>query len=164
MVGTSPKTVPGNPFTDPELVKGYEGWYRSAGRRVDRLEKRLPKVLLDRFPRADEILQVGCGTGHFARWMSWRDFRAVGLDSSAAMLAEAKRLEGGLYIAGDALDLPFGSNSLDLVILITTLEFIQDPIRALIEAHRVARKGLILGVINRRSRLGRQLRSKGGAI
>jgi ubiquinone/menaquinone biosynthesis C-methylase UbiE len=164
MVGASPKTVLGNPIFDPDSVRGYEKWYRTVGRRADRLEKQLLKVLLVRFPRADEILEVGCGTGHFTRWMISRGYRVVGFDSSAAMVAEAKRLKTGLYIEGDALDLPFGSNSFDLVILITTLEFILDPIRALIEAHRVARRGLILGVFNRRSRLGRQLKKKGGAI
>ena len=76
------------------------------------------------------------------------------------MLAEARRLQTGICIEGDALRLPFGSASFDLVIMITTIEFILDPISALMEARRVARKGLILGVFNRQSRLGRQVNSR----
>jgi hypothetical protein len=36
-----------------------------------------------------------------------------------------------------------------VVLLITTLEFLADPIRALREAARVARRGIVLGVPNR---------------
>jgi ubiquinone/menaquinone biosynthesis C-methylase UbiE len=154
----------GNPFADPELVRGYDRWYGTAGRRADRSEKRLLRALLNRFPAADEILEVGCGTGHFTRWMNSLGLRVVGLDISAAMVAEARRLETGLCIEGDALNLPFASDEFDLVILITSLEFTLDPIRALAEAHRVARRGLILGVLNRRSLLGRQLQDKGSVI
>jgi len=164
MVGAPPRVVPGNPFTDPESVLGYERWYETVGRRADRLEKRLLRVLLGRFPNAHEVLEVGCGTGHFTRWMTARGFRAVGVDISAAMLAEAKRLKTGTCIRGDALGLPFGSDSFDLVVMIATLEFTAEPIEALSEAFRVARRGVILGAFNGQSRLGRQFKKKGGPI
>lgn len=54
--------------------------------------------------------------------------------------------------------LPFRTDALDLVALVTTLEFIHDPIQALTEAARVARHGLVvLGVLNRHSLLAWQL-------
>lgn len=62
------------------------------------------------------------------------------------------------YIEGDALALPIRTRSIDLVFLITTLEFVGDPIEALREALRVTRQGLILGVINRSSFLARKLK------
>jgi ubiquinone/menaquinone biosynthesis C-methylase UbiE len=164
MAGIPTQFAPGNPFTDPGSVVGYEQWYGTVGRRADRLEKRLLQVLLDRFPNADDVLEVGCGTGHFTRWMTSRGFRVVGLDISDAMLAEAKRLKTGTCIQGDALGLPFGSGSFDLVIMIATLEFTREPIRALSEAIRVARRGVILGAFNGQSRLGRQLKREGGPI
>ncbi|MFQ5812084.1 MAG: 4Fe-4S binding protein [Anaerolineae bacterium] len=40
-----------------------------------------------------------------------------------------------------------------MLALITTLEFVPDPVQALSEAIRVARHGLILGVLNRQSLL-----------
>jgi len=42
------------------------------------------------------------------------------------------------------------------------LEFLPGPAGALAEALRVARQGLILGVLNRHSLLGRQLQQEGG--
>jgi SAM-dependent methyltransferase len=153
-----------NPFANLEAASGYEAWYKTAGRRADRLEKDLLEHLLARFPQAGSLLEVGCGTGHFTRWFEQLGLQTVGLDLSLPMLAEAVRLDSPSCVRGDALALPFSSSAFDLVALITTLEFVADPARALDEALRVARRGLILGVLNRQSLLGRQLRNEGGPV
>lgn len=158
------KTAASNPFASPVSVHGYEAWYETAGRRADRLEKALFKELLTSFPQATTILEVGCGTGHFARWFADQRLRALGLDLSWPMLAEAVRLGGPLCVYGDARVLPFPSASFDLVSLVTTLEFLTGPVQALAEALRVAQQGLILGVLNRQSLLGCQLSREGGPI
>jgi ubiquinone/menaquinone biosynthesis C-methylase UbiE len=80
------------------------------------------------------------------------------------MLEEAKELGEIVCPQGDAQRLPFPAKSFDLVALITTLEFLPDPTQGLAEAQRVARQGLILGVLNAESRLGRQYKRAGGAI
>jgi len=67
-------------------------------------------------------------------------------------------------VRGNGLALPFPTDAFDLVALITTLEFTADPAEALVEALRVARCGLILGVLNRQSPLGWQLRRVAGPI
>jgi ubiquinone/menaquinone biosynthesis C-methylase UbiE len=46
--------------------------------------------------------------------------------------------------------------------MITTIEFLRDPLAALQETSRVARRGLILGVINRKSWIGREYQQQGG--
>ena len=153
-----------NPFADPAIVSSYESWYETTGRRADRLEKLLLKRLLARFPQADTILEVGCGTGHFTRWFGEQGVRAMGLDLSLPMLAEAGRLGSPFYMRGDALALPFSSGVFDLVALITTLEFVLDPDQALAEGLRVAQQGLILGVLNRQSLLGWWLKREGGPV
>jgi len=156
--------ISNNPFTDPARVARYENWYQTTGRRADRLEKTLLRRLLTRFSSARTILEVGCGTGHFTRWYSELGLRAVGLDVSSPMLAEAVRLGGPQCLCGDALALPFPNRAFDIVTLITTLEFIADPAMALAEALRVAQCGLILGVLNRQSMLARQLKREGGLL
>jgi SAM-dependent methyltransferase len=70
-------------------------------------------------------------------------------------------LNGLSYLEGDALNLPFDDRSFDLTVLITTLEFVTDPLPALIEAVRVARQGVILGVLNRWSLLTLKYRLSG---
>jgi ubiquinone/menaquinone biosynthesis C-methylase UbiE len=65
------------------------------------------------------------------------------------MIAEAARRGGVLLVRADAEALPFPDNAFDGVLLITTLEFLPHPERALQEAARVTRHGIVLGVLNR---------------
>jgi ubiquinone/menaquinone biosynthesis C-methylase UbiE len=153
-----------NPFVLSQVVASYEAWYENAGRRADHLEKALLSRLLTRVVPAYTILEVGCGTGHFTRWFSEQGLQAVGLDLSSPMLVEAVRLGSPPCVRGDALALPFPSKAYDLVAIITTLEFLPDPARALAEALRIARRGLVLGVLNRRSLVGRRLKNEGGPV
>jgi len=80
------------------------------------------------------------------------------------MLAETIRLGGSPCVLGDALALPFLAGAFDLVALITTLEFMADPVQALAEATRVARHGLILGVLNRQGLLAWRRKRSGEAL
>ena len=158
------ETTARNPFASPASVDEYEAWYVTAGRRADGLEKALLRRLLAAFPQATTILEVGCGTGHFTRWFSGQGLQAMGLDLSWPMLAEAVRLGSPPCMQGDALALPFSTGAFDLVALVTTLEFLPEPVLALTEALRVARQGLLLGVLNRQSLLWLRSKREGGPI
>jgi ubiquinone/menaquinone biosynthesis C-methylase UbiE len=153
-----------NPFMDHEIASGYESWYQTKGRLAEKREKELLKWLLTGFPNARTVLEVGCGTGHFTRWFGTLGLHAVGLDISTPMLDEYLRLGTPMCVFGDASHLPFSVGEFDLVALITTLEFLTNPIEALVEAWRVTRQGLILGVINLKSRYGRKLCRQGGPV
>ena len=132
---------------------GYEQWYTtSRGRRVDEAEGALLAYLVEAFRDARSALEVGCGTGHFTQRLKDAGLTVVGLDRSPAMLGEARRRFPSIsFIPGDAHDLPFRDRSVDAVVLVATLEFLEDPIRALREAVRVARHGVTAIVLNRYS-------------
>jgi ubiquinone/menaquinone biosynthesis C-methylase UbiE len=142
----------------------YEAWYATPrGSRADAAEQRLLVWLLEPFAGSTRTLEVGCGTGHFTRLLARAGGVAIGLDRSRPMLREARRLSPGLpLVLGDAAALPFADRSLDLVLYATTLEFLDDPARALREGVRVARRGVIVVALNRWSlgglsrRVGRQ--------
>jgi SAM-dependent methyltransferase len=153
-----------NPFDDAALAHRYEAWYAGEGARADELEKALLGKMLERFKGARSVLEIGCGTGHFTRWMAERGLNAVGVDISEPMLEEARGLGGPEYLHGDALALPFVDRSYDVTALITTLEFLPDPARALAEAARVARRGILLGVLNRWSLLALRYRFSGKSL
>ena len=146
------------PFCHEDVAANYEAWYDTPeGRRADELEKALLAWLLQRATKpasSVSVLEIGCGTGHFTRWLRDEGLMAVGLDLSAAMLAEARALDGVPLVLADARSLPFPNGTFDLTVLITTLEFLARPREALQEARRVARRGLVLGVLNRWSLLG----------
>ncbi len=147
---------------DENVAAHYEAWYETPeGRRADELEKAVLGWLLQAFARPGSVLEIGCGTGHFTRWLSDQGLAAVGLDLSAAMLAQARALDGIPLARGDAYRLPFADGAFDLAALVTTLEFLERPQEALAEALRVARCGMVLGVLNRWSLLGLQRRLVG---
>lgn len=150
-----------NPFDDPVLAARYEGWYSGKGRGASELEKKLLGEQLRSIKGAKSVLEIGCGSGHFTRWMTNLGYEVTGLDSSAAMLEQARSLNGVRYIAGNATSLPFEDRVFDVSVLIITLEFIDAPMLAIAEAARVAKSGLLLGVINRHSLLGLR-RSRSG--
>jgi ubiquinone/menaquinone biosynthesis C-methylase UbiE len=133
-----------------KAAPGYADWYATRrGRRTDAAERGLLAWLLGHFPSARSLLEVGCGTGHFTRWLATRSLRVVGLDRSPGMLAEMRRRAPSIpAILGDAHRLPFGDEAIDLVAYVTALEFLEDPARSLAEAVRVAQQGVILLALN----------------
>jgi len=150
-----------NPFDDLTLAAGYEAWYETEGRAADRLERDLLGRLLAVFPAARSVLEIGTGTGHFARWMHAMGWQVIGLDVSEPMLAEAVRRSGPRYVRADAGALPLAGTVFDVALMVTTLEFLPDPILALREAARVVRCGIVLGVLNRWHSLAWQRRRSG---
>jgi ubiquinone/menaquinone biosynthesis C-methylase UbiE len=136
-----------NLMADPER---YEQWFTSRfGKRADRIEHRILEQLLSGLGEVRSLLDVGCGSGHFAALWAAGGLTAVGLDRDAAMLAFARRHRPGLPVMrGDALALPVPDRCVDVVAMITVLEFLDDPEQGLREAARVARRALLLGVLN----------------
>lgn len=133
---------------------GYEEWYATRrGQRADRAERALLERLLEPYATARSALEVGCGTGHFLRWLGGRSYRVVGVDRAPGMLAEARRRDARL-VQCDAHALPIRSGAVDLIVLVTTLEFVEEPALAVAEAVRVARQGVVAVALNRRSQGG----------
>jgi SAM-dependent methyltransferase len=130
---------------------GYEAWYATPrGRRADLAERALLERLLAPCATAQSALEVGCGTGHFTRWLAGRLPWVVGLDRAPAMLAEARRRSArSLLVQGDAHHLPIRGGAVDLSVFVITLEFLERPAVALAEAVRVARRGVLVVALNR---------------
>ena len=76
-------------------------------------------------------LDVGTGTGAVARLLSelWPDAEVTGVDASAGMIAEARRLGHERYEVGDASHLPFDDESFDLVTLNNMIPFFDELAR-----------------------------------
>ncbi len=128
-----------------------EAWYqKEPGRTAAAIEKFLLQQVWS--PVAPQrILEVGCGTGHFLGWFAQQGHKATGLEPSSFCLASArKRLPQKIQLnQGFAENLPYEDNEFDKVALITTLEFTDDPLMALEEACRVARRHVLLGALNK---------------
>ena len=94
-------------------------------------------------------LDVGCGEGRFCRLMKESGVAAVGIDPTAALLEQARKLDpGGDYRIGRAEALPFGTGEFDLVVSYLTLVDIADAGGAIAEMIRVLRPGGTLLIAN----------------
>ncbi|MDQ7831809.1 MAG: class I SAM-dependent methyltransferase [Desulfovibrionaceae bacterium] len=140
---------------DTDAARRYDAWFTTPrGAFALRREVRLLGHMASGWPRRGQrLLEVGCGTGIFLEVLHHAGFDVTGLDKSPAMLEAARTRMGSLadLHLGDAEHLPFDDNEFDFAVLLTVLEFCPDPGLALREAARVARKGLIIGFLNRLS-------------
>lgn len=132
-----------------QQVDAYEAWFeRYPHAYASELEA--VRALL---PQTGLGLEVGVGTGRFAAPLGVR----LGVEPAAAMrrVAEAR---GVAVIDGTAEALPFPDQSVDYVLMVTTLCFVDDPGQAMREVYRVLRPdgAFVLAFIDRESRLGRR--------
>jgi ubiquinone/menaquinone biosynthesis C-methylase UbiE len=135
---------------DGKAARLYEAWYHSPqGRAMETLVTVSIPVLLEPQP-GERILDVGCGEGNHLSLFNPSLYSLSGLDASPFMIRRAKdRLGSRAHLkTGRAEDLPFEDNEFDLALFINTLEFLDDPLAALKEAGRVAKRSVFIGVTN----------------
>ena len=115
---------------------------------ADRLVDRLADIRRD----FDVALDLGCHDGAVARALAAgapdRIGHLVGADMSPAMAAAARRTGGGAWVAADEEALPFADASLDLVLSVFSLHWVNDLPGALLQVRRALRPdGLFLAVL-----------------
>ena len=94
------------------------------------------------YSQGTRLLDVACGPGFIAGAAAQRGAAVVGLDFSAAMIAQARgRLPLLTFQEGDAEVLPFDGASFDAVVMNFGLLHLARPDAALAEAFRVLRPG-----------------------
>lgn len=140
----------------------YDDWYHTPrGAWIGDTEFNLLMKMLKPVP-GSSLLDVGCGTGYFSRRFANRELDVSGIDPDAAMLAYAKTLDKNIhYLQGDAQVIPLESDSVDYCAAVTSLCFVDNPGQAIDEMVRVSRRGTIIGLLHRESRLYKQKYDRG---
>jgi ubiquinone/menaquinone biosynthesis C-methylase UbiE len=87
------------------------------------------------------VLDVGTGTGVFAEAFAAAGLAVTGIDTNVDLLSAAREFAPAAHFReGAAEEIPFPDKSFDLVFLGHVLHEADDPVAALSEARRVARR------------------------
>jgi SAM-dependent methyltransferase len=141
---------------DPHIQRLRDSYDRLAGEYVARIfheldHKPFDRELLDRFAARigsqGTVCDLGCGPGHVARYLHDRDVSVLGIDLSAGMIEQARRLNPGIeFRQGDlkALDVPDKAWA-GIVAFYSIIHVPRDQVvAALRELRRVLRPGGLL--------------------
>ena len=136
-----------------KYVEQYEEWFVE-NRWVYEAELRAVKAML---PAGGHGVEIGVGTGRFAEPLGIK----IGVEPSKRMREIAQK-RGIEVLDGVAEELPFDDSQFDFVLMVTTVCFVDDINRALLEAHRVlSHEGiLIVGFVDRNSMVGQTYLSR----
>lgn len=86
------------------------------------------------------VLDAGCGAGGGCRLALERGAMVYGLDASEAMIAYARQaLPAAEFRVGELEELPYDDDIFDAVIAANSVQFTDDPKRALMEIRRVCK-------------------------
>jgi SAM-dependent methyltransferase len=130
---------------DPEAFHAFEqsGWERASAHYENAFGTLTPQAagpLLDaaHVSAGRRVLDVATGPGPIAAAAAARGADVIGLDFSAAMIAEATRRHPAIvFREGDAEALPFDASSFDAVVMNFGLLHLARPDTAIAEAYRV---------------------------
>ena len=146
-----------NVFLQNNIAKDYDLYYQTEfGKRIDEIEKGIISKLIKNIPRT-KMVELGCGTGHWTKFFSDAGYNVTGIDTSRAMLDHAVKKDiKAEFFNGDAENLPFTIESIDVVAAMTMLEFVNNQDKVLKEIKRILKPEgwLILGCLNKLSVLG----------
>jgi len=138
------------------LAEQYDAWYDGKGRRAFEIELAALRPLLAGLPRP--WLEVGVGTGRFAQALGI----TLGVDPSPALLTLARQ-RGVEVLYGEGEELVFRAGSFGTVFLLTTWEFLSDPLKVLRECRRVLRADgcLVNAILDREGKWGASYAERG---
>ena len=130
-----------------KYAEQYERWF-TTNRWVYEAELRAVKAMI---PTGGHGVEIGVGTGRFAEPLGIE----IGVEPSKRMREIAQK-RGIQVLDGVAEEIPFDDSQFDFVLMVTTVCFVDDINRALLEAHRILSHGgfLIIGFVDRNSIVG----------
>ena len=139
-----------NPFES--CADRYDNWF-VRHEAVYLSEVNALRAVMLPLPPDSRGLEIGTGTGRFSTPFGIAD----GIEPASAMrtMAQAKGIR---VVKGVGESLPFEPETYDLVLMVTTICFVADPLQCCREAWRVLKSGgqVVIGFVDKESVLGRR--------
>jgi SAM-dependent methyltransferase len=101
------------------------------------------KAISDAFEGGTRILDVGVGTGRFAKPISGLGLEVTGIDVSRRMMFKARAKGLDRLVQGDAYELPFKDKSFDATMVIHVIHVVADWAKVMREIGRVTRGNVV---------------------
>ena len=125
----------------PNTSKEWHAWFTQQASWTQQTRRWLYRQA--RLSQANDVLEVGCGTGVIAEELArLGPARVMGLDIDPAMLTFTRQWESRVtYVQGDIHTLPFPDGVFDIVACHYLLLWLAEPVQGVREMARVARPG-----------------------
>jgi ubiquinone/menaquinone biosynthesis C-methylase UbiE len=135
-----------------EPFEKYSGKYEDWFERNEFVYKSEIQAIKELFPEVKKGIEIGVGSGRFAVPLGIK----VGVDPSPRM-REIAQQKGVKVIDAVAEELPFKDSQFELVLMVTTICFVDNLSLAFRETYRILKLGgyLIIGFVDKDSSLGK---------
>jgi len=120
------------------VAEAYDSTRALSSETMAHITDSMKEVLVD----CTTVLDIGVGTGRFAHPLSEKGLQVVGTDISLPMMLKAKQKGLKDLVRADARKLPFHDRTFDSVLIVHLLHLVDDWVKIVHEAGRVA--GLLI--------------------
>jgi 2-polyprenyl-3-methyl-5-hydroxy-6-metoxy-1,4-benzoquinol methylase len=146
-------------FWDNQFKEEWEKWQSI----TDNFRWRALKfdIVSHVLPVKGEILEIGCGLGHFSRFLHARNpwLNITSTDFSEFAIDKARTISDGInFVYGDAHKLPVADSSVDAVIAMEIIEHLDNVSEFLNDIKRVGKPGAQI-IISTPEAYGKELHS-----
>ncbi|WP_404346560.1 class I SAM-dependent methyltransferase [Sutcliffiella horikoshii] len=114
--------------------------------------KTIIPFIKERLKQEAHVLDAGCGDGFGSFLLAENGYHVTGVDIAEAMIERAvqKRVHTNInFQKGSLTELPLENDSMDAVMAINSIEWVEQPLQVLEEFHKVLKPGgkLFLGLL-----------------
>lgn len=128
-------------FDNADFGKGQSG-FLSALSMAGRITMALSRM------NFESIVDIGAADGFNAAFFRrMTGVPTIACDLSSEALYRARERFGLMTVGIDSHQLPFKSNSFDVVVCNETIEHIHDPVQSMLELHRIAKRYVIISTL-----------------
>ena len=120
---------------------------KTAGYEVEIESRNYYHSLLPSSLEGTKVLDVGCGSGQDATYYAKKGAKVEGIDISEKEIEMANKLNCGEFKVGDMKNLPYDSNTFDIVTSYYALQASDKVTKAIEEMIRVAKPGATILII-----------------
>ena len=110
---------------------------------------------------AERILEVGCGSGLLAQYLSKNEY--IGIDSSLSLVSKHITILNNIVLNFKSIDVIFKHKYFDYTIINSVLEYLntlEEVVATLDEIERVSKKGIYIGNIRERTHVEKKEKHK----